>query len=153
MRCSSRNAKLAGWCRVEACTTVSVAEPYAVGAARRACGEIADALEPGARRRLALVVSELVSNSVRHGSARSTDPVAIDVSLSGTAVRVNVTDAGGGFEPPPPPRRGTLASGGWGLVVVDALADRWGVSTARRRSRVWAELELDGAGAAETAHR
>jgi anti-sigma regulatory factor (Ser/Thr protein kinase) len=130
-----------------------VAEPYAVGAARRACGEIADALEPGARRRLALVVSELVSNGVRHGSARSTDPVAIDVSLSGTVVRVEVTDAGGGFEPPPPPRRGTLASGGWGLVVVDALADRWGVSTASRRSRVWAELELDGAGAAETAHR
>ena len=88
-----------------------------------------------------------------NGSARSTDPVSIDVSLSGTVVRVEVTDAGGGFEPPPPPRRGTLASGGWGLVVVDALADRWGVSTARRRSRVWAELELDGAGAAETAHR
>jgi signal transduction histidine kinase len=84
-----------------------------------------------------LVVSELVSNSVHHGSARSTHPVAIDMSLSGTLVRVEVTDTGGG----------------WGLVVVDALADRWGVSTARRRSRVWAELELDGAGAAETAHR
>jgi hypothetical protein len=59
------------------------------------------------------------------------------VSLSGTVVRVEVTDAGGG----------------WGLVVVDALADRWGVSTRQERSRVWAELELDGAGAAETAHR
>jgi anti-sigma regulatory factor (Ser/Thr protein kinase) len=43
-------------------------------------------------------------------------------------VRVEVSDRGAGFRPPtgPPPPR---SASGWGLYLVDQLADRWGIDT------------------------
>lgn len=117
-----------------------VAEPFAVRAARGACEAAAETLPEDHRRRLAVVVTEVVSNAVRHGSTRATDPVGLGLEFSDSMVRVEVTDRGSGFDPPSAPRRGTLVGDGWGLALVDAMADRWGVSDGGTRSRVWAEI-------------
>lgn len=87
-----------------------------------------------------LLVSELVTNSFRHtGSAR----IELEVWSSDEIVRVDVTDRGAGFAPPDSPTPGRAS--GWGLFMVDRLADRWGVET-DGCTRVWFELERPGAG-------
>lgn len=77
-----------------------------------------------------LVVSELVSNSVRHAASRQ---VGVRVDAHGDYVRVEVTDDGHGFEPGAP--RGE----GLGLYLVDKIARRWGVIDDGSFT-VWAEI-------------
>jgi anti-sigma regulatory factor (Ser/Thr protein kinase) len=85
-----------------------------------------------------LLVSELVTNAVRHQSERGAIEMA--VAVRNRHVRVEVTDPGGGFDKPtvgePPPDE----IGGRGLLIVDRVASRWGV-TPGRPTRVWFELE------------
>jgi hypothetical protein len=51
-------------------------------------------------------------------------------------VRVEVADPGPGFEPEVEPRE----FGGFGFLLVDKIADRWGVLS-DRGSRVWFEID------------
>jgi two-component sensor histidine kinase len=78
-----------------------------------------------------LVVSELVSNSVRHGASRGID---VKVVAKSGRIRVEVSDDGPGFAADDP--RGD----GLGLVIVEKLADRWGMKDGRQKFTVWAEL-------------
>lgn len=78
-----------------------------------------------------LLVSELVSNSVRHGSSEGID---IKVTARKDRIRVEVADDGPGFSATDP--RGD----GLGLAIVEKLADRWGMQDGRRKFTVWAEL-------------
>lgn len=78
-----------------------------------------------------LLVSELVSNSVRHGSSNG---IAIKVIARDGQIRVEVTDDGPGFSVTDP--RGD----GLGLAIVEKLADRWGMKDGRQKFTVWAEL-------------
>jgi serine/threonine-protein kinase RsbW len=80
-----------------------------------------------------LLVSELVSNSVRH--ARSCD-IDVSVRTEDGRIRVEVSDDGPGFAHDVP--RGD----GLGLSVVDRLADEWGIEPGERFT-VWAELSRD----------
>lgn len=80
-----------------------------------------------------LVVSELVANSVRHGSSSNID---VRVAAQTDRIRVEVTDNGPGFSVDDP--RGE----GLGLLIVDKLADRWGMKDGRRKFTVWAELSV-----------
>jgi anti-sigma regulatory factor (Ser/Thr protein kinase) len=61
-------------------------------------------------------------------------------------VRIEVSDGGAGFVPPkrPAPRLDAEEPGGWGLVLVDRLADRWGVARDEGTS-VWFELDRSDA--------
>jgi hypothetical protein len=52
---------------------------------------------------------------------------------------VEVVDPGTHFESPAPPTGGS-ASGGWGLFLVDQIAERWGVCPASAGTCVWFEL-------------
>lgn len=88
---------------------------------------------------LRLLVSELVTNSVRHSGASQRAKVALEVAARPDAVRVEVTDAGTGFEPRPRTPDQEQGSG-WGLHLVDRIAQRWGVE-GKRRTRVWFELD------------
>ena len=55
-------------------------------------------------------------------------------------MRVAVRDPGPGFRPPtPPPDPGHV--GGWGLVLVDQLAEKWGVEHDGEANVVWCELK------------
>ena len=87
---------------------------------------------------LRIIVSEFVTNAVRHAGRAEGDPVTVRVECSDRVVRIEVEDGGEGFAPlfkTPDPSR----SGGWGLYLVDRLADRWG---ARPGGVVWAEVDL-----------
>lgn len=87
---------------------------------------------------LLLLTSELVNNSVVHGKALEHDVIEIEVRATPGGVRACVSDPGSGFSP----QRRTRAEdepGGWGLELVERLAERWGVERAERTS-VWFEL-------------
>ncbi len=88
--------------------------------------------------RLSLVASELVTNALRHCSA--TDPVAtMTLVLATDRITLTVADAGNGFDPQHRPPSGD-PSGGWGLQVLDAIADRWWVER-DGRTRVICEID------------
>jgi anti-sigma regulatory factor (Ser/Thr protein kinase) len=87
-----------------------------------------------------LLVSELVTNSVRHSGTASGASVRLTVASRGRSVRVEVIDAGRGFDPKPRTKPRDEA-GGWGLHLVERIASRWGV-TKSRGARVW--FEIDG---------
>lgn len=109
--------------------------PESAGAARRF---VADTLrEWGVDDRaddLELVVTELATNAIKHaGSAFN-----VQLSCSPDAVRVAVTDSS---PDPPVPRAGSvLSTSGRGLLLVSAIADRWGSEPAGAGKAVWAEL-------------
>lgn len=73
-----------------------------------------------------LLVSELVTNAVRHAEVDAGRPVLLTVWADEEEVRVEVHDEGQGPGPQPrTPEPGV--AGGWGLRLVADLADRWGV--------------------------
>jgi anti-sigma regulatory factor (Ser/Thr protein kinase) len=115
--------------------------PAAVGAARHAIDELADRQNLPRVDDLRLLVSELVTNSVLHGGAGPDDRVRLHVERPGNRVRVEVCDDGHSWSETL--RSTSLDSeqpaGGWGLMLVGALADRWGVR-AGECTCVWFEL-------------
>jgi anti-sigma regulatory factor (Ser/Thr protein kinase) len=78
----------------------------------------------------ALLVAELAANAVTHGRVPGRD-FEVTVRLLGRTVRIEVSDTRGELRPPAPgtPRSvpGPLAETGRGLLLVEALADRWEV--------------------------
>jgi anti-sigma regulatory factor (Ser/Thr protein kinase) len=83
-----------------------------------------------------LLVSELVTNSVRHAAQPAGAPVHIRAAAADGSVRVEVDDPGQG----PLFRRGSGGPlGGYGLELVERIATRWGVNR-ERGTRVWFEL-------------
>jgi anti-sigma regulatory factor (Ser/Thr protein kinase) len=115
--------------------------PAAVGAARHAIEELAVQEELPRVDDLRLLVSELVTNSVLHGGAGPDDHVRVHVERPDSSVRVEVCDDGDGWGDQ---LRSTSVeseqpAGGWGLMLVRALADRWGVR-AGEHTCVWFEL-------------
>lgn len=87
-----------------------------------------------------LLVSELVTNSVRHGGLRPDQEIELTVQASRHHLRVEVAEPGEGFEvtSTPLPRRG-IPSGGWGLYLVDRLSSAWGVEGGGA-TKVWFEM-------------
>jgi anti-sigma regulatory factor (Ser/Thr protein kinase) len=117
------------------------AGPSAAAAARNALLALEGRVDEHLLGDVRLLVSELVTNSVRHSSVRPDDCVHMNVSVSEDGLRVEVADPGCGFEFKPRDADRTRP-GGWGLVLVDQLADRWGV-VRDHFTRVWFELDAD----------
>ena len=94
---------------------------------------------------LSLLVSELVTNSVRHARLRTLDLIRLQVEVSERLIRVEVSDPGEGFGAnlPEPAVKGP---GGWGLFLTERLADRWGVDRESGWTTVWLEVDLDRSG-------
>ncbi len=111
----------------------------APSAARRALEPLEPHVDGPMLEELRLLVSELVTNSIRHGGAGATGYIGLDVWISSRVVRVEVSDSGSGFDPgrPDPDWR---RAGGWGLYLLDQMADRWGVRR-EEGSRVWFEID------------
>ena len=86
-----------------------------------------------------LLVTELVSNSVRHSGMPAGAGVVVGLTLTPADVRIDVDDPGrGGAIAPRPP---DPESGGFGLNLVQTLSERWGVERAAQGgTRVWAQL-------------
>ncbi|MFI4990602.1 MAG: ATP-binding protein [Solirubrobacterales bacterium] len=90
---------------------------------------------------LILLVSEVVSNAVRHSSGDSSAPVGLVASFGERTIRVTVTDAGSGFTPRP--RDPARTHDGYGLYLLEKVADRWGVESCGG-TEVWFELLRGG---------
>ena len=115
--------------------------PTANGAVRLAREATRDAL---ATWRLAcleetavLLVSELVTNSVRH--ARDSDAITLELEGAETWLRIEVQDADPRWPQPRTPAG--FDESGFGFVLVDALAGKWGVRETATGKAVWAELD------------
>ena len=97
-------------------------------------------LAPGMLDDLRLIVSELVSNSLRHSGTDEDGSIDITIDATPEMVRGSVTDSGNGFVPPEP-QQSMHRESGWGLFLVRQLATRWGVRSERGRTTVWFELD------------
>jgi anti-sigma regulatory factor (Ser/Thr protein kinase) len=123
--------------------------PYAassVGVARRRL--IGDLTESGVYEATAcdagLVLSELISNALRHATPLPGAAVRVSWRLDDDSIEVAVSDGGGPTEPVAS-EPGSSAIGGRGLGIVDRLSVRWGVHTTSGGSRettVWALIAL-----------
>ncbi|HEX8745022.1 MAG TPA: ATP-binding protein [Thermoleophilaceae bacterium] len=113
--------------------------PYAVTAARLALSDLDEMVEESLAFDVRLLVSELVTNSVRHADIGPEGSIHLRVRVSDDNVRVEVADEGPGFEPPAEDPTAELArESGWGLFFVTQLADRWGVE--KDAGQVWFEI-------------
>ena len=111
--------------------------PAAIGRARH---DVEDALAEAAVDRrtagdLMLLVSELVTNAVRHAHG---DAFEVRLEVRPDVLRLEVHDRGISFEPRIRPSDD--GSGGYGLFIVDQLADRWGVER-DDGGTIWLELD------------
>lgn len=113
--------------------------PQAAGEARAAVTEALRTRVGGDRLNdVRLLVSELVTNGVVHGRGVDGDEeLTLNIAANGI-LRVDVVDRGGGFIPGAPRREPV---GGWGLTLVEGLADRWGVMR-DGETRVWFEMAV-----------
>jgi anti-sigma regulatory factor (Ser/Thr protein kinase) len=87
----------------------------------------------------AVIVSELLSNALRHARPLPSGEVRVAWNRQGDVVEVSVSDGGSSTEPRR--SRPTLSSlGGRGLGIVESLADCWGVRHEDGATTVWALL-------------
>jgi anti-sigma regulatory factor (Ser/Thr protein kinase) len=85
----------------------------------------------------ALLVSEIVTNSVRHAGLDESESIEVRIRGSRSMLHVDVIDPGPGFETDGVSPR--TDDGGWGLWLLDRVATRWGVER-RGGTRVWFDL-------------
>ncbi|HEX2031467.1 MAG TPA: ATP-binding protein [Actinomycetota bacterium] len=115
------------------------AEERAPSRARAAVATLEGNLSPTAVQALQLLVTELVTNCVRHGDLAPDASIRLLVVPRSDRIRVEVTDPGRGFgDRPARPR--PAGEAGWGLYLVDRVADRWGVRE-DDGTHVWFELD------------
>jgi anti-sigma regulatory factor (Ser/Thr protein kinase) len=111
--------------------------------ARRSVGShLAGHIPAAAASDAALLVSELVTNSVVHANVGLRRAVTVEVTKLDGRLRIAVTDPGSRLRPcmlPPDPE----TPGGLGLLLVDELCETWGVWQDPGATRVWCELLLD----------
>ncbi|MFI7140774.1 ATP-binding protein [Streptomyces massasporeus] len=87
------------------------------------------------------IVAELATNAATHGRVPGRD-FRLTLYVVGGILRIEVTDTRGD-RLPHPTRPAPDATSGRGLLVVAALADRWGVAPGPHpRKTVWAEVDV-----------
>jgi anti-sigma regulatory factor (Ser/Thr protein kinase) len=111
--------------------------------ARRALARFGSQLVDDVVERSAVVVSEVVTNSVKHAGLTAAQPINLEIGLTPERLRIEITDDGARFEPAVVRPDRDRAVGGWGLVLVDELTDRWGVDFSRSTC-VWCEFDRPG---------
>ncbi|MFD4276107.1 ATP-binding protein [Streptomyces cyaneofuscatus] len=92
------------------------------------------------------IVAELAANASVHGRVQGRD-FQLALAVSGQTLRIEVTDTRGDSVPPGPGAvkapEDDYAEHGRGLLIVEALADHWGVAPGPvPRKTVWAEIDL-----------
>jgi two-component sensor histidine kinase len=116
------------------------AEPQAARLARQVThAQLAFWLVPQLEETAALLVSELVTNSVRHAHTRGSE-LALRLEITWTSLRIEVHDGDPRWPQPCAPAE--FDESGFGFVLVDALANNWGVSDTAAGKAVWAELDI-----------
>ncbi len=122
----------------------SPADADAPQRARAAASRALAHWSPDRRDVALLVISELVTNAVRHGARDDSDEVALLVRRRGRATRIEVIDPAlrrRRRRRRQRRRRSEAQRSGWGLPIVAELTDRWGVEGGPGRTCVWCELD------------
>lgn len=119
-------------------THTFASDPAEIGRARRAVTASLRSWGASPEPGLLLVVSELMTNAVSHGRGH----VHVTVSLDDKRVRIEVHDQGAGLPAFRDPEVAGTGVGGFGLHLVDALSDDWGIDK-DGGTRVWAETRRD----------
>lgn len=117
--------------------------PDAAYAARQAVDALASEIDAVTLTDVRLLISELITNRVQRPAVSAAAWVELDVQINSGRIRVEVRDYGQRwvFEPSPftfEPE----ASSGWGLYLIDRLADRWALERGESHTRIWFELDL-----------
>lgn len=99
---------------------------------------LAGLLEDPAREDLLVLVTELVTNAVRHAGVDESRNVVLHLAAAPRIARVEVCDGGPGFEPA---EREPGPDGGFGLMLLRTLPDRWGLET-DDGTCAWFEFDL-----------
>jgi anti-sigma regulatory factor (Ser/Thr protein kinase) len=87
------------------------------------------------------IVSELVANALLHGSSVCGAGIGLLLETDWIRLRIEVHDTDPC--PPKPCIPAALAESGFGFVIVQALADKWGTSQTADGKAVWAELATE----------
>lgn len=124
--------------------------PRGARLARRMCEHCLDAwgvpYDSDAHDAVTLVAAELCANAVRHGHVAGRDfRLRLTVTPATRTVRIEVTDTRGESLPRIPATATDDGEGGRGLLLVAALADRWGWEPRPDGpgKTVWAECTVD----------
>jgi anti-sigma regulatory factor (Ser/Thr protein kinase) len=138
---------------MEVSTSSVLRLPYtasSVGVARRRL--VGDLTEAGVYEATAcdagLVLSELISNALRHATPLPDAAVRVAWQIHGDCVEIAVSD-GGGPTVPEVNKPGSSAIGGRGLGIVERLSLRWGAypsADGAGAMTVWAEIALSTEG-------
>lgn len=88
-----------------------------------------------------LLVTELVSNSIRHADIPADAELRLRIEPMSSRLLAEVCDGGSGFHlrGGEPERREV---GGLGLLLVDRLSDSWGIEREKDSTCVWFEVDL-----------
>jgi phosphoserine phosphatase RsbU/P len=115
--------------------------PTAPSSGRAAAADLlALVVTPQALADTMLVVSELVTNAVRHAAPGPAAVVELYLAVAADQIRAEVCDSGDGFRVEPVVVADLGATGGRGLLLVNRFASRWGASTDAGHT-VWFELD------------
>ncbi len=90
---------------------------------------------------VALIISELLSNALRHAAPLPGSQIRVAWRIDEESVQVSVSD-GGGMTVPELGEPTPGATGGRGLRIVERLSRRWGTSTGDAGTTVWAQVPV-----------
>ena len=116
------------------------ADESAIAQARRAVDRV-DGLSgyPDAHFAVRVLVSELFTNGIKYGARGGRIRLALEIQPE--CVHVEIGDRGRGFDADAVATPDDDATSGRGLVLLDRLAERWGVERGGE-NRVWFDLAL-----------
>jgi anti-sigma regulatory factor (Ser/Thr protein kinase) len=115
-------------------------DPTASAKARsRIVEELTSVLTPESLGDSRLMVTELITNAVRHAPAESDGSIVLEIKRERGVVRILVRDGGSHLDPNEPTFL-AQSDGHLGLFVIDKLADRWGFSIDGEKG-VWFEVD------------
>ena len=114
----------------------------AVPEAKRALKELEGRIPDTQLETVQILVTTLVTNSVRHAELGPQDEISLRVKVSSKILRAEVCDPGPDFDVSSKKKQpGIEETSGWGLYLVEELAERWGVERRGDEKCVWFELE------------
>jgi anti-sigma regulatory factor (Ser/Thr protein kinase) len=109
-------------------------------ARRKLAASIGSQLDDERLNDVRLLVSELVTNAVRHAGLSESDEITVHIRADGRGFILEISDTGRGFYPMP--RSEAAVAGGWGLPLLQHLSDGWGVEhRPEGGSMVWFRID------------